>query len=73
MHNVIWITEDGDVIGCRMCENFIEGNKINTICLACRHEYGAHSDEDVKDMDYRKADLFVRKSVFLAEENNEGD
>ena len=61
MHNIIWITEDGDVMECRMCENYIDGRKINLKCLECRHEYGAHSDEDVEYMDYPKADLFVRK------------
>lgn len=72
MKNIIWVTECGDIMECEMCENFIDGDKFKLDCLACRHVYGVHSDEDVEYMDYPKADLFVRKSV-LMEYNNESD
>ncbi len=58
MHNIWWITDDGTELECAMCKNYVEGSRMKTICLACRHEYGAHTDADVEDMDYQKADLF---------------
>ena len=31
------------------------------VCLGCRHEYLAHTDDDANEMDYPKPDLFKMK------------
>lgn len=60
MINFRWESENGTELECRMCKHypFDEEDKIRIICLGCRHEYDAHSEEDVKYMDYPKPDLF---------------
>ena len=64
MNNNRWITDDGTKLECAMCKNYvegIEGNPMRPICVSCRHEYGAHTDDEAKDLDFPKADLFDRR------------
>ena len=61
MNNHCWVKENGEVYKCSQCENYIPGEKFLIKCLACRHAYGADTDEDADDMDYPKPDLFKRK------------
>lgn len=58
MSSIWWITDDGTELECAMCKNYVEGSRMKTICLACRHEYRVHTDAGVEGMDYPKADLF---------------
>ena len=45
-----------------MCENYTdEPHTIMDVCLGCRHEYLAHTDDDANEMDYPKPDLFKMK------------
>ncbi len=53
--------EDGTVRECKECVHYRDGRLMNDTCLACRHEYGAHDDEDAEEMDYPKRDYFERK------------
>ncbi len=62
VHNIIWIQDNGSIRECAMCENYTdEPHTIMDVCLGCRHEYLAHTDDDANEMDYPKPDLFKMK------------
>ena len=57
-----WINEDGGINSCQDCIHYCDKEGyINLDCLACGHAYGADTKEDMKEMDYPKADLYLHK------------
>lgn len=55
-----WTDANGKTVSCNECVNSTYG-KLNKECIACRHAYGMHTDEEAKAIDWLSRDYFKRK------------